>query len=380
MSQGSEAAGRRRGSRRRVLAVIGTRPEAVKLSPVILSLKKERRVETKVCVTSQHAALVQPVLDTFDIVPDMDLGVMTAAQTLSGVAARVLEGLERVLSDDRPDVVIIEGDTTSVLASAIAAFNLRIPVAHVEAGLRTYDLAHPFPEEGNRRMVTSVASLHLAHTERARTNLVSEGVAEGSIVVTGNPGLDALRLARGLLVGSAGGPAPDTDTVRTILVTAHRRESFGPDLESICRAVARIARDRRHELRVVLPVHPNPAVEGPVHAMLDGIPNVTLVPPLTYLELVEVLGRATLVLTDSGGLQEEAPALGKPVLVMREMTERPEAIEAGAALLVGRSEDSIVEQTLALLDDDERYRRMAVPRPIFGDGFAAPRIVEAILR
>jgi UDP-N-acetylglucosamine 2-epimerase (non-hydrolysing) len=389
--------------------VVGTRPEAIKLAPVILGLRDDGRVDARVCMTSQHGTLAQDVFDLFSIVPDVDLRVMTESQTLSRVAARVLEGLEQVLHDDPPDIVIVEGDTTSVLAATIAAFHLHIPVAHVEAGLRTYDVAQPFPEEANRRIVTTLASLHLAATEHARANLRAEGVPDDAIVVTGNPGLDALRLAqaRPAASGPAGAsgpiethgpasaseaepashakPAPDAETALDasagglILVTAHRRESFGPELSSICRAVRRIAH-ARGDLRIVFPVHPNPQVEGPVHDILDGVPNVSLIPPLAYADLVELLGRVMLVLTDSGGLQEEAPACGKPVLVLRETTERPEAVEAGAALLVGRDEEAIVAQTLGLLDDGDRYLRMAVPRPIFGDGHAAPRIIEAILR
>jgi UDP-N-acetylglucosamine 2-epimerase (non-hydrolysing) len=359
---------------------VGTRPEAIKLAPVILALKDDPRVSSTVCLTSQHGVLAQEVFDFFSIVPDVDLRVMTECQTLNRVAARVLEGLEEVLSSDRPDIVIVEGDTTSVLAASIAAFHLRIPIAHVEAGLRSHDLAHPFPEEANRRIVSSLASHHLAATEHARGNLLAEGVPEGAIVVTGNPGLDAMRLAL------AGAPASGSDhdehatAEHLVLVTAHRRESFGPELEAICRAVRRIAQERGRDLRIVFPVHPNPRVERPAHDILGGIANVSLVPPMAYPDLVQLLGRATLALTDSGGLQEEGPACGTPVLVMRETTERPEAIEAGAAILVGRSEDAIVEHTLGLLDDPERYRRMAVVRPIFGDGHAAPRIVEALLR
>jgi UDP-N-acetylglucosamine 2-epimerase (non-hydrolysing) len=303
------------------------------------------------------------VLDAFAITPDHVLWG-ESADTLPGSAARVIEGMESAILSTHPDVVVVEGDTTSVYAAALAAFYLHVPVAHVEAGLRSGDLGQPFPEEAHRRMVTVMASLHLAHTEAARRNLLAEGVSDRDIVVTGNPGLDALRMM-----------AVDTtpDDPPFLLVTIHRRESWGEGIETICRAVARIA---RHGVRAVLPVHHS--VEGSVRSILGGVADVSLVEPMPYPDLARLLGRCTLVLTDSGGLQEEGPALGKPVLVLRDTTERPEAIEAGANLLVGRTEDGIVDATLSLLDDPERYARMAVPRPLFGDGHAAPRIVDAI--
>jgi UDP-N-acetylglucosamine 2-epimerase (non-hydrolysing) len=343
----------------RVLVVIGTRPEAIKLAPVILELGDRARI----CVTSQHGALVDQALRPFGIVPDVSL--TGTADTLCGSLARIVEGMERVLRDERPDWVVVEGDTTTVLAAGLAAFYTGTPVAHVEAGLRSGDVAHPFPEEAHRRMVAVVTRLHLAHTEHARANLVAEGIPDEAIVVTGNPGLDALRLMA---------PTTERTDPPLLLVTVHRRESWGPDLDAICRAIGRIARTR--DVRVVLPVHPS--VEGSVRAILGGVVNVALTEPLPYPELVALLARCTLVLTDSGGLQEEAPARGKPVLVMRETTERPEGVEAGAAIIVGRDEAAIASEALALLDDPERYARMAVPRLIYGDGYAAPRIVAAL--
>lgn len=364
-----------------MLTVIGTRPEAIKLAPVILALDARRDVvDSRVCLTAQHRSLVDDVLAAFAIIPDLDLGVMTAGQTPSRVAARVLEGMERVLADEQPDIVIVQGDTTTVLATTIAAFHAGIAVAHVEAGLRTYDLRHPFPEEANRRVATILASLHFAATQEARQNLLAEGVHDDAIVVTGNPGLDALRLAGEGDLGATPPPIELDERERMILVTAHRRESFGADLRSICDAIARIASARRDTVRIVYPVHPNPNVEGPVRSILGDIPNVTLLGPLPYAQLVALLRRSYLVLTDSGGLQEEGPALGKPVLVLRETSERPEAVEAGAAIVVGRDADTIVRQTLTLLDDPAAYARMAVPRPIYGDGHAADRIVAALLR
>jgi len=375
-------ADRRRPS---ILTVIGTRPEAIKLSPVILALREHAdALDSKVCLTSQHRSLVDDVLETFSIVPDLDLDVMTAQQTLGRLTARVLEGMEGVLERERPDLVIVQGDTSTVLATTIAAFQSGVAVAHVEAGLRTDDLRHPFPEEANRRIATVLTSIHLAATEAARQNLLRERVAEEDIEVTGNPGLDALRLAaEAAAEADRAGVRPSFqsgDQERIILVTAHRRESFGAGLRSICEAIARIARARPETVRIVYPVHPNPQVEGPVRSLLGDIDNVTLLRPLPYRDLVALLRRSFLVLTDSGGLQEEAPALGKPVLVMRETTERPEAVYAGAAILVGRETEGIVRQTLALLDGPAEYARMAVPRPIYGDGHAADRIVDALLR
>lgn len=380
----AHAAGRRRPS---ILTVIGTRPEAIKLAPVILALREHAdALDSKVCLTSQHRSLVDDVLETFSIVPDLDLDVMTAQQTLGRLTARVLEGMEGVLERERPDLVIVQGDTSTVLATTIAAFQSGVAVAHVEAGLRTDDLRHPFPEEANRRIATVLTSIHLAATEEARQNLLRERVPDEAIEVTGNPGLDALRLA----AEAAADADADRDRIRPsfrsadheriILVTAHRRESFGAGLRSICEAIARIARERPEAVRIVYPVHPNPQVEEPVRRLLGDIDNVTLLRPLPYRDLVALLRRSYLVLTDSGGLQEEGPALGKPVLVMRETTERPEAVDAGAAILVGRETEGIVRQTLALLDDPVEYARMAVPRPIYGDGHAAGRIVDALLR
>lgn len=364
----------------RVLTVIGTRPEAIKLAPVILTLRaRGDAVASRVCLSSQHRSLVDDVLTAFAIVPDRDLGAMTPGQTLSRIAARVMEGMEDVLEVEQPDVVLLQGDTTTVFATAVAAFHAGIPVAHVEAGLRTYDLRHPFPEEANRRIATVLTSLHFAPTVAARQNLLAEGVDEASIEVTGNPGLDALRLAGLGRLGETRSPAEPGDAERVILVTAHRRESFGADLRSICEALARIAAARPETVRIVFPIHPNPRVEGPVRGLLEGIANVTLLGPLRYEQLVAVLRQSYLVLTDSGGLQEEAPMLGKPVLVLREATERPEAVAAGAAIVVGRDADRIVEQALRLLDDPARYAEMAVPRAIFGDGHAADRIVDSLL-
>ena len=345
----------------RVLTVIGTRPEAIKLAPVVLELQ-QRSIDSRVCLTSQHGTLATEALDVFGITPDVVLD--GPGDTLCSSAARVLEGMDSVLRNEQPDWVIVEGDTTTVLAASLAAFYHGIRVAHVEAGLRSGDLRHPFPEEAHRRMTAVVASLHLAPTEQARANLEAEGIAA---VVTGNPVIDALRIVLATL-------PPISQDPRLILVTVHRRESWGPDLEAICRAIKRISRAR--DIEIVLPVHPS--VRKPVRAILGLIDNIRLVEPLPYPELVTMLVRCALVLTDSGGLQEEAPYLGRPVLVMRDTTERPEGVEAGASAVVGRTEEGIVRSTLALLDDHAAYARMAWPRPIYGDGFSAGRIVDAL--
>jgi UDP-N-acetylglucosamine 2-epimerase (non-hydrolysing) len=304
---------------------------------------------------------------------------MTPGQTPTLVASRALDGMERALADHDPDIVVIEGDTTTVMATAIAAFHARIPVAHVEAGLRSYDMRHPFPEEANRRIATVLSRFHFAPTEQAHRNLLSEGVDQDTIWVTGNPGLDALRLAGEGALGPTPSPIKAGPGERLILVTAHRRESLGRELASICDAVATIAAARRESVQVVFPVHPNPKVGATVRRILGEIENVTLLGPLPYPQVVALLRASHLILTDSGGLQEEGPALGKPVLVVREATERPEAVDAGAAIVVGRQQATIVEHTLALLDDPIAYAAMAVPRPIYGDGHAAERIVRTLL-
>jgi UDP-N-acetylglucosamine 2-epimerase (non-hydrolysing) len=374
----------------RVLCVLGTRPEAIKLAPVIRALRERAgtspgattkpEVSVKVCVTAQHREMLDQVLRLFEIVPDHDLDVMAEDQTPARVAAAILERLPPILRDTTPDWLVVQGDTTTVAAAALAAYYARIPVAHVEAGLRTHDKWQPFPEELNRRIAGAIADLHLAPTERARQNLRHEGVPEERIVVTGNPVIDALHwVVR--QPAPAGTPAlDDAGSARLILVTAHRRENFGAPLESICLALRDLADRYAGAVRIVYPVHPNPAVRSTAARVLGDAPHVTLLPPLDYLSLVHVMKRAHLVLTDSGGLQEEAPALGKPVLVLREITERPEAVEAGTVKVVGTARDCIVAATVRLLEDGAEYQRMARAVNPYGDGHAAGRIVTALLR
>ena len=366
--------------RARVLTILGTRPEAIKLAPVILQLGMLRhRVRSRVCVTAQHRHLVDEVLDLFDIRADHDLRVMEEDQSPAQVMARTLQRLEPVLALEQPDWVLVEGDTTTVAAASLAAFYAGCQIGHVEAGLRSFDLRQPFPEEAHRRIATTLANLHFAPTVMAARNLMREGVATGRIVTTGNPVVDALR--RVAQMPPDGHPEPLAGLPanrRILLVTAHRRESFGEPLRRICEGLLRIVR-ARSDVHVVLPVHPNPNVREPVSRLLGGTAGISLVPPMGYASLVRLLGRCYLVLTDSGGLQEEAPSLGKPVLVLRDTTERWEAVTAGVAMLVGFDPERIASSVTRLLDEPGAYRRMCEGPGLFGDGHAAERIVTTLL-
>jgi len=365
--------------RRRLLLVVGTRPEAIKLCPVFLELQRRSEFAVQLCATAQHRELLDQVLDVFGVAPDWDLDLMRPGQTLAETTARVIAGLEAVLQDARPDMVLVQGDTTTTLCGALAAFYHRIPVGHVEAGLRTWDPQQPFPEEMNRVLTSRLATLHFAATRWAAENLLREGVPEARIAVTGNPGIDAVlwvrdRLEQGLLPSR---PWPQLDGSRKlILVTAHRRESFGEGFRRICAALAELA--ARDDVEIVYPVHPNPNVQVPVRQLLAGIPNIHLIEPLEYVPFVDLMRRAWLVLTDSGGIQEEAPSLGKPILVLREKTERPEGVEAGSVKLVGTQTRRIVEEAVRLLEDRQEYERMARVHNPYGDGHASRRIADAI--
>jgi UDP-N-acetylglucosamine 2-epimerase (non-hydrolysing) len=354
----------------RVLVVIGTRPEAIKLAPVIKQLETRRALRPVICVTGQHREMVDDVLRLFAIAPDHDLDIMKRHQTASGVFAAVLERIEPVIKSMRPQLAIVQGDTTTTAAAALAAFHERVPVGHVEAGLRTDNIYDPFPEELNRRLVTQLATLHFAATARAARRLLAEGTAADRVHLTGNPVVDAVHWIRshGTLRAARSGH-------RSILVTAHRRENLGAPLERICAALRRLVAEH-DDVEIVYPVHPNPLVTGPVNAALGAIPRIRLLPPVSYDELLGYMDDAYLVLTDSGGLQEEATVLGRPVLIMRETTERQEAIEAGAAELVGTDPDTIVGRATTLLRDEDAYAAMATPRELFGDGHAAERIVS----
>ena len=363
--------------RKKILCVVGTRPEAIKMAPVILALREAAWAEVRVLATAQHRQMLDQVLEVFDIVPDIDMDMMRPNQTLPELTARLLGELDGVLSLESPDVLLVQGDTTTVMTAAMAAFYRRIPVGHVEAGLRTGDMQNPFPEEMNRLIAGRLSRWHFAPTESSRQNLLREGFDPASVHVTGNTVIDALVdvVARELppLVG-----VEDNDE-RMVLVTAHRRENFGAPFREICRAIRTIA-DRHSDVRILYPVHPNPNVAGVAREMLSGHPRITLCEPLDYVPFVAAMKRAHLILTDSGGVQEEAPALGKPVLVMRRETERPEAVDEGVVKLVGPDYDAIVAEAGLLLDDENAYRAMAKGVSPYGDGKAAARIVAILNR
>jgi UDP-N-acetylglucosamine 2-epimerase (non-hydrolysing) len=364
----------------KTLFVFGTRPEAIKLCPVILQLRSQpEHFDVVVCVTAQHRAMLDQVLQVFEIVPQFDLDLMLPGQTLSQSSSRIIAALEPVLMKVRPDIVIVQGDTTTTFCGALAAFYQGIPVAHVEAGLRTNDLSQPFPEELNRVLTSRIATLHFAATERSAANLIAEKVPAEKIIVTGNSGIDSVlqirdRLARAQLTVP---PFAWRDHSRKLItVTAHRRESFGSGFESICRGLLRLA--ARPDVQIVYPVHRNPNVIDPVFRMLGQIPNIVLIEPLDYVPFVELMRQSWILITDSGGIQEEGPSLGKPILVMREKTERPEAVEAGTVILVGPDENKIFETTSMLLENLEEYERMSRVHNPYGDGCASPRISDAI--
>ena len=362
----------------KVLSVLGTRPEAIKMAPVVLELGRRPDIVSKICVTAQHREMLDEVLSLFEIVPDHDLDVMQPGQSPTGVAAEIMRRLEPVLADERPDWVLVQGDTTTAAVAAIAAFYGGAQVAHVEAGLRSHGRRNPFPEEINRRIAGVTADLHFAPTASARENLLNEGVSPESVLVTGNPVVDALRLARTLPSQHGCRVADLAPDYRIVVLTAHRRESFGAPLERVCAAVTTLA-ERFPDVRFVYPVHPNPSVRAVVDAALGGNPSVTMLEPLGYREMVALLERCHLVLTDSGGLQEEAPSLGKPVLVLRDVTERREGIDTGTARLVGTDTARIVEETSAVLASPGEYALMSEAVNPYGDGRASERIADALV-
>jgi UDP-N-acetylglucosamine 2-epimerase (non-hydrolysing) len=359
-----------------ILVILGTRPEAIKLCPVVAELRR-RGFDTRVCVTAQHREMLDQVLEVFGVRPDYDLDCMRPGQTLFQSTARILAGLEGVLADGRPDVLLVQGDTTTTLCGALAGFYAGVPVGHVEAGLRTGDLAAPFPEEANRVLASRLTTLHFAATPWARGNLLAEGVPAGRITVTGNTGIDAvLDIAARLETGELSAPSYRHPGRRLILVTAHRRESFGAGFEEICAGLLRLA--TRGDVDIVYPVHPNPQVRRVVEGRLGGADGIRLIEPLSYVPFVSLLQEADLVLTDSGGVQEEGPSLGKPVLVLRDKTERPEAVEAGTARLVGPHQERIVAECARLLDDPAAYAAMARAHNPYGDGQASARIADRL--
>jgi UDP-N-acetylglucosamine 2-epimerase (non-hydrolysing) len=366
----------------KVLLIFGTRPEAIKLCPVLLELRgRAAEFQVKCCVTAQHRQMLDQVLQVFGVVPEYDLDLMLPGQTLAQSSARILAALESVLAGERPDIVLVQGDTTTTFCGALAAFYARIPVGHVEAGLRTGDMTQPFPEELNRVLTTRLSALHFAPTEGAAENLRRENVPAERILVTGNTGIDAVlqvneKLRRGEVAGL---DLPGLDAARRLLVvTAHRRENHGAPLEAICEALIRLA--RRGDVQIIYPVHRNPQVAGPVERRLGGEPGILLCEPLDYVPFVDLMRRAYLLITDSGGIQEEGPSLGKPVLVMREKTERPEAVLAGTVKLVGTDSSRIVAETELLLENRAEFERMSRAHNPYGDGHASERIADALAR
>jgi UDP-N-acetylglucosamine 2-epimerase (non-hydrolysing) len=367
----------------KILSVFGTRPEAIKIAPIVRGLKETPDVESRVCVTAQHRQMLDQVLELFQIQPHYDLNLMRENQTLAEISASIFTHLDAVLTNFQPDWVLVVGDTTTVIITSLLAYYRRIRVGHVEAGLRTHNKWHPFPEELNRRVATVIADLHFAPTEWSKANLLREGVDEKNILVTGNPVIDALHF-----VAQQPEPPQITELLerlevrgpaarRLILVTAHRRENFGQPLENICQALNELA--SREDVEIVYPVHLNPNVQEPVNRILKGIPHITLLPPLDYCPMVHLMKHSWLLLTDSGGLQEEAPSLGIPVLVMRETTERPEGVEAGTLKLVGTERGQIISEAQRLLDDPVAHAEMAKAANPYGDGRAAERIIRTLM-
>ncbi|MDX5630583.1 MULTISPECIES: UDP-N-acetylglucosamine 2-epimerase (non-hydrolyzing) [unclassified Brenneria] len=368
----------------KVLTVFGTRPEAIKMAPLVRVLAQDEAFESRICVTAQHREMLDQVLRLFDITPDYDLNIMQPGQSLSEISSRILRGLEPVMAEFKPDLVLVHGDTTTTLTASLAAFYQRIPVGHVEAGLRTGNLYSPWPEEANRKLTGHLAMFHFAPTENSRRNLLSEHLSDRQIFVTGNTVIDALFWVRDRIVSDEALRRSLDEkyafldaSKKLILVTGHRRESFGGGFERICGALADIAR-RHPEVQIVYPVHLNPNVSEPVNRILSGIDNVVLIAPQDYLPFVYLMNRSYMILTDSGGIQEEAPSLGKPVLVMRDTTERPEAVEAGTVRLVGTDVAKIVDSVSQLLMDEEEYQSMSRAHNPYGDGQACQNIVKAI--
>ncbi|MFT0327594.1 non-hydrolyzing UDP-N-acetylglucosamine 2-epimerase [Bacteroides thetaiotaomicron] len=373
---------------KKILLVFGTRPEAIKMAPLVKALQKDtEHFETRVCVTAQHRQMLDQVLEVFGITPEYDLNIMAPNQDLYDITAKALLGLREVLKDFRPDTVLVHGDTTTSMAASLAAFYMQIPVGHVEAGLRTYNMLSPWPEEMNRQVTDRICTYYFAPTEQSRANLLQENIDAKKIFITGNTVIDALLMAVDIISTAAGVKEKMAKELQEkgytvgdreyILVTGHRRENFGDGFLHICKAIKELAA-LHPEMDIVYPVHLNPNVQKPVYELLSGLSNVYLISPLDYLPFIYAMQHSTLLLTDSGGVQEEAPSLGKPVLVMRDTTERPEAVEAGTVKLVGTDAEAIVSNVTALLQDKEMYKRMSETHNPYGDGQACERIIAAL--
>lgn len=375
---------------KKILTVFGTRPEAIKMAPVVLALQQAEGLESLVCVTAQHRQMLDQVLNLFDIKPDYDLDLMAPNQDLFDITSKVLLGLRDVLREAQPDIVLVHGDTTTCFAAGLAAFYQNIKLGHVEAGLRTGNLRAPFPEEANRTLVGRITDYHFAPTQSSKNNLLAEGVPEQNIVVTGNTVIDALLIVRDKVIGEPdsvwqekfGEPLFKTicnSSRKLILITGHRRENFGQGFIDLCNAIKELAQ-KHPDWDLIYPVHLNPNVQKPVYEILDQLDNVYLIAPLDYEPFVWIMNRSDLILTDSGGIQEEGPSLGKPVLVMREVTERPEAVDAGTVLLVGTDKEKIVSGVEKVLLDGEVYARMSKAHNPYGDGHACEKIIQTLLK
>ena len=370
----------------KVMQIFGTRPEAIKMAPLVIAMKEHPDIDVKVCVTAQHREMLDQVLDLFEIVPDYDLNIMSSGQGLTEITSRILLGLKPILEKEKPSIVLVHGDTSTTLSATLGAFYQQIPVGHVEAGLRTGNLLSPWPEEGNRKLTGAIANLHFAPTETSEANLLAEAVRPESIYVTGNTVIDALLWVKDKITNNQNFNAELAALFpwrnveqRMVLITGHRRESFGDGFEQICKAIADSAL-AFPDVQFVYPMHLNPNVRGPVNKYLSNISNVVLIEPLDYLPFVYLMDQSYLILTDSGGVQEEAPSLGKPVLVMRDTTERPEAVAAGTVKLVGTNAENIAYNLNMLLTDSISYDEMSRAHNPYGDGFACQRIIDAILK
>ncbi|MGB9613707.1 MAG: non-hydrolyzing UDP-N-acetylglucosamine 2-epimerase [Candidatus Margulisiibacteriota bacterium] len=367
-------------NRKRIMFVFGTRPEAIKMAPVINEVENYPDVlDSLIVVTGQHRQMLDQVLRVFNIDPDYDLGVMEENQTITSIVVKSLQGLEEIILREKPDMILVQGDTSTTFAASLSAFYYKIPLGHVEAGLRTFDKWRPYPEEMNRKLTSALADLHFAPTETSLRNLVEEKVPRENIYLTGNTVIDALLMVARKNFDLEKVGIKLNPNKKTILVTAHRRESFGLPLRNICQAIKRIAENFRNEVEFIVPAHKNPAVRNIIQEILEEVDNLEIIEPLDYEPFVHLMKNSYLILTDSGGIQEEAPSLGKPVLVLREKTERPEAIAAGTVKLVGVEENTIFEETARLLTDKLEYERMAQAINPYGDGYAAGRIVGALL-